>query len=69
MGISNFVYLQEEEVSLGKHQKFQIIPKVSCLATTIMVSVLILASRELFYEVLVNWEPKNSNYGNAVILL
>ena len=31
-----------------------------------MVSVLILASRELIYGILVNWEPQNSNYGNAV---
>ena len=37
-----------------------------CLATTNMVSVLILAVFGLFSVDLVNWEPKNSNCGNAV---
>ena len=63
----NYVNLQEEELPLWENtKKFKLFQKFLCLATTNMVSVLILSLWELFYEVLVNWKPKNSNYGNAV---
>ena len=63
----NYVKLEEEELLLWENTRnFKLFQEFLCLATTNMVSELILASRELIYGILVNWEPKNSKYGDAV---
>ena len=63
----NYVKLHEKELSFWENTKdSELFQKLLCLATTNVVSVLILALLELFSGDLVNWEPQNSKYGNAV---